>query len=57
LFAFVPTLLVFSFIKRKRLITHILILSIALMPLAFNPELVPAISSYFKGQVTQVDTI
>jgi hypothetical protein len=57
LFAFVPTLIVFSFIKRKRLITHILILSIALMPLAFNPELVPAISSYFKGQVTKVDTI
>ena len=57
LFAFVPTLIVFSFIKRKRLITHILILSIALMPLAFNPELVPAISNYFKGQVTKVDTI
>jgi hypothetical protein len=57
LFAFIPTLLVFSFIKRKRLITHILILSIAVMPLAFNPELVPAISSYFKGQVTKVDTI
>ena len=57
LFAFVPTLLVFSFIKRKRLITHILILSIAVMPLAFNPELVPAISNYFKGQIAKVDTI
>ncbi len=57
LFAFIPTLLVFSFIKRKRFITHILILSIAVMPLAFNPELVPAISNYFKGQVTKVDTI
>lgn len=57
LFAFIPTLLIFSFIKRKRLVTHILILSIALMPLAFNPELVPAISSYFKGQVTKVDTV
>jgi hypothetical protein len=34
-----------------------LILSIAVVPLAFNPELVPAISSYFKGQVTKVDTI
>jgi hypothetical protein len=57
LFAFIPTLLVFSFIKRKRLVTHVLILSIAVMPLSFNPELVPAISSYFKGQVTKVDTI
>jgi hypothetical protein len=27
------------------------------MPLAFNPELVPAISNYFKGQVAKVDTI
>jgi hypothetical protein len=57
LFALVPTLLVFSFIKRKRFVTHALILSIVLMPLAFNSELVPAISSYFKGQVTKVDTV
>jgi sulfur carrier protein ThiS len=57
LFAFVPTLLLFSFIKRQRFITHILILSIAVMPLAFNPELVPAISNYFKGQVSKVDTV
>jgi hypothetical protein len=57
LFTFFPTLFVFSFIKRKRLVTHLLILSIAVMPLAFNPELVPAISSYFKDQVTKEDTI
>jgi hypothetical protein len=57
LFAFIPTLLVFSIIKRKRYVTHILILSIAVMPLAFNPELVPAISNYFKGQVAKVDTV
>jgi len=57
LFAFVVTLLVFTIIKQKRFITHILILSIAVMPLAFNPELVPAISGYFKGQVAKVDTI
>jgi hypothetical protein len=57
LFAFIPTLFVFSVIKRKRFVTHILILSIAVMPLAFNPQLVPAISSYFKGQVAKVDTI
>jgi hypothetical protein len=56
LFAFIPTLFAFSFIKRKRFVTHALILSIAVMPLAFNPELVPAISNYFKGQVTKVDT-
>jgi hypothetical protein len=57
LFAFIPTLFVFLFIKRKRFITHILILSIAVMPLAFNPELIPAVSSYFKGQVAKVDTV
>jgi hypothetical protein len=57
LFAFIPTLIVFSFIKRKRFVTHILILSIVVMPLAFNPQLVPAISSYFKGQVAKVDSI
>jgi hypothetical protein len=27
------------------------------MPLAFNPELVPAISSFFNGQISKVDTI
>jgi hypothetical protein len=57
LFAFIATLIIFSFIKRQRFVTHILILSIAVMPLAFNPELVPAISSYFKGQIAKVDTI
>jgi hypothetical protein len=57
MFALIATLLVFTFIKRKRIIIHVLILSISVMPLAFNPELVPAISSYFKGQVTKVDTI
>jgi hypothetical protein len=57
LFAFIPTLFVFSFIKRKRLVTHILILIITVIPLAFNPELVPAISGYFKTQVTKVDSI
>jgi len=57
LFAFILTLLLFSFLKPKWIITHILILSIAIMPLAFNPELIPAISNYFNGQVTKVDTI
>lgn len=57
LFAIVPTLLIFTIAKRQRLVTHILILTIAVMPLAFNPELIPAIASYFNGQVTKVDTI
>jgi hypothetical protein len=57
LFAFIATLLVFSIIERKRFVTHILMLSIAVMPLAFNPELLPAISNYFNGQVAKVDTI
>jgi hypothetical protein len=55
LFAFVITLLFFTFVKRKMFITNILILGIALMPLTFNPELLPAISSYFKGQLAKVD--
>jgi len=57
LFAFIITLFFFTIVKRKMFLTHILILGIALLPLSFNPELVPAISSYFKGQVTKVDTI
>ena len=57
LFAFIFTLLLFSFLKPKRIITHISILSIAIMPLAFNPELAPAISKFFNGQITKVDTI
>ena len=57
LFSFILTLLFFTVINRKMLITHILILGIAVLPLTFNPELVPAISNYFKGQVAKVDTI
>ena len=57
LFAFIITLLFFTFVKRKMFISHILILGIAIMPLSFNPELVPAISSYFSGQINKVDTI
>jgi len=57
LFAFIATLVVFSILKPKRLLTHFLILVIAVMPLAFNPELVPAISNYLTGQVTKVDTV
>ena len=57
LFAFIATLAIFSILKPKGLLTHFLILVIAVMPLAFNPELVPAISNYLTGQVTKVDTV
>ena len=57
LFAFIITIAFFSIVKRKRLVTHILILSLAILPLAFNHELVPAISSYFQGQLAKVDTV
>ena len=57
LFAFIITIAFFSIVKRKRLVTHIFILSLAILPLAFNHELVPAISIYFKGQLAKVDTV
>ena len=57
LFAFIATSVLFTILKPKRIVTHILILGIATMPLAFNPELAPAIKTYFNGQVTKVDTI
>ncbi len=57
LFAFIFTLIVFSFINPKRFIAHILLLGIVLMPLAMNHQLLPAISNYFNGQVNKVDTL
>lgn len=57
LFAFIATMAIFTALRPKRFITHLLITAIALMPLAFNPELVPAISNYFHDQVAKVDTI
>jgi hypothetical protein len=57
LFAFMLTLIFFTFVKRRMFVSHILILGIAVLPLSFNPELVPAISSYFKGQLAKVDTM
>ena len=56
LFAFLLTISLFTIINRRMFLTHVLLLSIAVMPLAFNPELYPAISSFFNGQVTKVDT-
>ena len=56
LFAFVITLTVFSLIKPKNLLTHLLILVFALFPLAVNPTLIPAITSYFSGQLAKPES-
>ena len=56
LFAFVITLTVFSILKPKNLLTHLLILVFALFPLAVNPTLVPAITSYFSGQLAKPES-
>jgi hypothetical protein len=55
-FAFVITLLIFSIIKRKNFMNHLLILVLALLPLSVNPTLVPAISSYFSGQIAKPES-
>jgi hypothetical protein len=57
LFASIITLVLFSIINRKNYINHLLILILCIIPLAVNPTLIPAISSYFVGQVEKVDTI
>ena len=56
LFAFVITLLFFSMKKRENFLNHILILAMALFPLAVNPTLVPAISGYFSGQLAKPES-
>ena len=56
LFAFVITLTVFSLTKPKNLLTHLLILVFALFPLAVNPTLIPAITSYFSGQLAKPES-
>lgn len=56
LFAFIITLAIFIFTKRKNFLAHILILVIALIPLAVNPTLVPAISAYFNGQLAKPES-
>ena len=56
LFAFVITLILFSIVRPKNLITHLMILVLALMPLAVNPTLIPAISSYFSGQLAKPES-
>ena len=56
LFAFIITLIVFSVKMRANFLNHILILVLALSPLAVNPTLVPAISGYFSGQLAKPES-
>jgi hypothetical protein len=57
LFATLITLVLFSAINRRNFVNHLLVLSLALVPLAVNPTLIPAINNYLLGQVEKVDTI
>ena len=57
LFATLITLVLFSLINRRNFVNHLLVLSLALIPLAVNPTLIPAINNYLLGQVEKVDTI
>jgi hypothetical protein len=43
--------LLFSIFYRKNILIHIAILFLSLVPLAVNPTLVPAVTSYFSGQL------
>ena len=57
LFAILITLVLFSVINRRNFVNHLLVLSLALIPLAVNPTLIPAINNYLLDQVEKVDTI
>ena len=57
LFGTLITLALFSVINRRNFVNHLLVLSLALIPLAVNPTLIPAINNYLLGQVEKVDTI
>ena len=57
LFATLITLALFSAINRRNFVNHLLVLSLALVPLAVNPKLIPAINNYLLGQIEKVDTI
>jgi NADH:ubiquinone oxidoreductase subunit K len=57
LFATLITLAIFAIVNRKNFIHHLLVLSLTLLPLAFNPTLIPAISSYLNSQIGKVDAI
>jgi hypothetical protein len=57
LFATLITLALFSILNRRNFVNHLLLVSLALIPLAVNPTLIPAINNYLLGQVEKVDTI
>jgi hypothetical protein len=57
LFATLITLTLFSILNRRNFINHILVLALALLPLAVNPTLIPAINNYLLGQVEKVDMV
>jgi hypothetical protein len=57
LFATLITLVLFSVINRKNFVNHFLVLSLALVPLAVNPTLMPAISNIHLARLEKVDTI
>jgi len=57
LFATLITLTLFSILNRRNFVNHLLIATLALIPLAVNPTLIPAINNYLLGQVEKVDTI
>ena len=57
LFATLISLALFSCINRRNFVNHLLVLSLALIPLAVNPTLIPAIKNYLLGQVQKVDMI
>ena len=57
LFATLITLFMFTFINRRNFLSHLMVLSLTLLPLAVNPTLIPAITTYFVGQIEKVDTI
>jgi NADH:ubiquinone oxidoreductase subunit K len=57
LFATLITLAIFTIVNRKNFIHHLIVLSLTILPLAFNPTLVPAINSYLNSQIGKVDAI
>jgi hypothetical protein len=57
LFATLITLFMFTLINRRNFLNHLLVLSFTLLPLAVNPTLIPAIGSFFLGQVSKVERV
>jgi hypothetical protein len=56
LFSILGTLLILSVFRSQKFLLLFLILGIAVLPLFFKPQLIPAISNFFEGQVTKTTT-